>query len=152
MPYSLRTDGGGTVPETCFARPHSANIGVGRSRIFFRNYNPPAGSSVSQAPGDLRSPIAAYAFAWAMTGLYRDFERNYEKIDVDVPGRVTFDDQSQQSSTLLPGRRRPALRSVASLTPCVKTGEVQFGAGCLGGGSSGPGFHIELLQPPTGSC
>jgi len=137
---------GGTVPEDMVAQRLSADIRwvVAGSTDYLHRFGTP------QHPGDLQQH-RCLRFRLGDDRLYRwEFERDGEKIDVDVPGSLTLDD-SRIIVTLLTGGAGLMYGPEPLLAPLVKTGAARLVLEDWA--SPGPGFHIyysSRRQVPTG--
>ena len=137
---------GGTVPEDMVAQRLSADIGwvVAGSPAYFERFGTP------EHPDDLQNH-RCLRFRLGDDRVYRwEFDRNDEKIEVDVPGSITLDD-SRSIVTLLIGGAGLMYGPEPLLAPLVKSGAVRL---VLQEWSSpGPGFHIYYSshrQVPAG--
>jgi DNA-binding transcriptional LysR family regulator len=137
---------GGTVPEDMVAQRLSADIRwvVAGSPDYLDRFGTP------QHPGDLQQH-RCLRFRLGDDRLYRwEFERDGEKIDVDVPGSLTLDD-SRIIVTLLTGGAGLMYGPEPLLAPLVKTGAARLVLEDWA--SPGPGFHIyysSRRQVPAG--
>jgi DNA-binding transcriptional LysR family regulator len=126
---------GGTVPQDMIAQRLSADIGwvVGGSPAYLERFGTPT------HPDDLQRH-RCLRFRLGDERVYRwEFERNEEKMEVDVPGALTLDD-SRSIVTLLLGGAGLMYGPEPLLAPLVRQGAVRL---VLEEWSSpGPGFHI----------
>jgi DNA-binding transcriptional LysR family regulator len=137
---------GGTVPQDMVAQRLSADIGwvVAGSPGYLGRFGTP------QHPEDLQRH-RCLRFRLGDDRIYRwEFERNEEKLEIDVPGSITLDD-SRSILTLLVGGAGLMYGPEPLLAPFVKEGTARL---VLEEWSSpGPGFHIyysSQRQVPTG--
>jgi DNA-binding transcriptional LysR family regulator len=126
---------GGTVPEDMVAQRLSADIGwvVAGSPAYLDRFGTPV------HPEDLRHH-RCLRFRLGDERVYRwEFERNEEKLEIDVPGSVTLDD-SRSIVTLLLGGAGLMYGPEPLLTPLVNAGSVRLVL--QDWSSAGPGFFI----------
>jgi DNA-binding transcriptional LysR family regulator len=126
---------GGTVPQDMVAQRLSADIGwvVAGTPAYLDRFGTP------RHPDDLQHHHCL-RFRLGDDRIYRwEFERNEERMEVDVPGSITLDD-SRSILPLLIGGAGLMYGPEPLLTPLVKAGTVRL---VLENWSSpGPGFHI----------
>jgi DNA-binding transcriptional LysR family regulator len=137
---------GGTVPEDMVTQRLSADIGwvVAGSPAYLDRFGTP------NHPDDLQHH-RCLRFRLGDDRVYRwEFERNEEKMEIDVPGAITLDD-SRSIVTLLVGGAGLMYGPEPLLAPLVKSGAARL---VLEDWSSpGPGFHIyysSRRQVPAG--
>jgi DNA-binding transcriptional LysR family regulator len=137
---------GGTVPENMVAQRLSTDIGwmVAGSAAYLERFGIP------RHPDDLQNH-RCLRFRLGDDRVYRwEFERNEEKIEVDVPGALTLDD-GRSIVALLLGGAGLMYGPEPLLAPLVKSGAVRL---VLEEWSSpGPAFHIyysSRRQLPAG--
>ncbi len=126
---------GGTVPQDMIAQRVSAEIGwvVAGAPAYLQRFGTP------QHPHDLQQH-RCLRFRLGDERVYRwEFERNEEKMQLDVPGAITLDD-SRSMLTLLLGGAGLMYGPEPLITPLVNAGAARL---VLQEWSSpGPGFHI----------
>ncbi len=137
---------GGTVPEDMVAQRLSADIGwiVAGSLGYLERYGTPT------HPDDLQNHRCLRFLLGDDRVYHWEFDRNGEKIQVDVPGSVTLDD-SRSMLTLLAGGAGLMYGPEPLLSPLMKAGTVR--RVLQEWTSPGPGFHIYYSshrQVPTG--
>jgi DNA-binding transcriptional LysR family regulator len=137
---------GGTVPQDMVAQRLSADIGwvVAGAPAYLERFGTP------QHPDDLQHH-RCLRFRLGDERVYRwEFERQDEKMEIDVPGPLTLDD-SRSIVTLLLGGAGLMYGPEPLLRPLIQASTVRL---VLEDWSSpGPGFHIyysSQRQVPTG--